>query len=73
VKYNPIYHNEVVRNYRRTFKEKFGEDLCLGDEEIWQLAMDWTDDVCLYEELKERHEQRHREKMEEEENRQLSQ
>jgi hypothetical protein len=39
-KYDPVYHHNVVENYRRLFKQKYGSDCILTDEEIWNIQED---------------------------------
>ena len=52
MKYNPLYHSNIIRNYRNKYLETFGEKLNLTDIEIWEIYDEFaehndTDQVVL--------------------------
>lgn len=42
MKFNPVFHSAVIRNYREAFQRKFNRDCPLADERIWDISNEWT-------------------------------
>jgi len=40
MKYNPDFHANVVDNYRRAYKAKYGSTSILSDKRIWEIHED---------------------------------
>ena len=42
MKFNPVYHQNVVDNLKRGFKKRYGKELTLTDEKIWDVFEDMS-------------------------------
>lgn len=40
MKYDSVYHKNVVDNYRRGFVARYGYPLTISDERIWEIQED---------------------------------